>query len=210
MADTGAKLVFEEYVPRDTTDFTASGQRLFEALQAADAKRKIIFMIWAGGNNPLSKLQDMGPERFDIELATGGNILPAMVAFKKMPGMEGATYYYYEIPKNEVNDWLVKEHFARFNEPPDFFTAGGMSAAIAAVEALKKADSEDSDDLIAALEGLEFYTPKGKMIFRPEDHQALQSMYHFRIAAKEGVKWGVPELVRELTIEDMKIPIRNQ
>ncbi|MGO1118952.1 substrate-binding domain-containing protein [Rhodovibrionaceae bacterium A322] len=207
---TGAKLAFEEYVPRDTKDFTASGQRLFEALEASDAKRKIIFVIWAGGNNPMSKLQDMDPARFGVELATGGNILPAMVAYKKMPGMEGATYYYYEIPKNEVNDWLVKEHFTRFNEPPDFFTAGGMSSGIAVVEALKKAGSEDTEALIEALEGLEFNTPKGKMIFRPEDHQALQSMYHFKIAVKDDVKWGVPELVRELAIEDMKIPVRNQ
>ena len=81
------------------------------------------------------------PERFGIEIATGGNILAALKAYKELPGMEGATYYYYEIPKNPVNDWLVAEHQKRFNAPPDFFTAGGMAAGIAVVEALKKAGS---------------------------------------------------------------------
>ena len=49
-------------------------------------------------------LKAMEPERLGIELATGGNILPALVAYKDFPGMEGAAYYYYDIPKNPVND----------------------------------------------------------------------------------------------------------
>jgi branched-chain amino acid transport system substrate-binding protein len=52
-------------------------------------------------------------------------------------------------------------------------------------------------------------TPKGVMRFRPEDHQALQSMYHFKIRVDPDVAWAIPELVRELKIEDMDIPIRN-
>jgi branched-chain amino acid transport system substrate-binding protein len=209
LAPTGAKLVFEEYAKTDTTDFTASAQRIFDALK--DQKgRKFIFVIWAGAANPLGKLKALQPERFGIEIATGGNILAALKAYKELPGMEGATYYYYEIPKNPVNDWLVAEHKKRHNSPPDFFTAGGMAAGIAVVEGLKKAGSGDTEKLIAAMEGLCFMTPKGRMCFRPEDHQALQSMYHFKIKVDPKVEWGIPELVRELAIEDMKIPILNK
>ncbi|MFB9173766.1 substrate-binding domain-containing protein [Roseibium salinum] len=206
---TGAELVFEEYAPTDTQDFTANAQRIFDALKDAPG-RKFLFVIWAGGGNPISKINAMEPERFGIEIATGGNILAAMKAYKDLPGMEGATYYYYEIPKNPVNDWLVAEHQKRFDAPPDFFTAGGMSAGIAIVEAIRKAGSTDTEDLIAAMEGMEFETPKGKMVFRAEDHQALQSMYHFKIKVDPDVEWGIPELVRELKIEDMNIPIRNK
>jgi branched-chain amino acid transport system substrate-binding protein len=209
LVPTGAKLVFEEYAKTDTTDFTANAQRIFDALKNEQG-RKFIFVIWAGGANPLGKLKALQPERFGIEIATGGNILAALKAYKELPGMEGATYYYYEIPKNPVNDWLVAEHKKRHNSPPDFFTAGGMAAGIAVVEALKKAGSTDTEKLIAAMEGLCFMTPKGKMCFRPEDHQALQSMYHFRIKVDPNVEWGIPELVRELAIEDMQIPILNK
>ncbi|MCB2100614.1 MAG: substrate-binding domain-containing protein [Rhodobacterales bacterium] len=208
---TGAKLVFEEYAPRDTQDFTASSQRLFDALKdLGDCKRKFIWVIWAGKGNPMGKLNALEPSRYGIELATGGNILAAMVAYKAMPGMEGATYYYYDIPKNPVNDWLVKVHQDRYQAPPDFFTAGGMAAGIAVVRALEKAPSGDTEDLIAAMEGMAFDTPKGKMMFRKEDHQALQSMYHFKIRVDPKVDWGIPELVRELTLDDMKIPLRNK
>ncbi len=209
LKSTGANLVFEEYTPRDTKDFTASAQRIFDALK--DKKgRKVIWVIWAGGGNPMSKINDMNPGRHGIELATGGNILAAMVGYKKFPGLEGATYYYYEIPKNKVNDWLVAEHQKRYNSPPDFFTAGGMTAGIAAVTALKKAGSSDTEALITAMEGMSFDTPKGTMTFRKEDHQALQSMYHFKIKVDPDVKWAVPELVRELKAGDMTIPVRNK
>jgi branched-chain amino acid transport system substrate-binding protein len=209
LAGTGAKLVFEEYAPQKTEDFTASAQRLFDALKDQPG-RKIIFVIWAGGGNPMGKLNALDPARLGIELATGGNILAAMKAYKDLPGMEGATYYYYDIPKNDVNAWLVTEHQKRFSAPPDFFTAGGMAAGIAVVTAIGKAGSTDTEALIAAMEDMEFDSPKGKMMFRKEDHQALQSMYHFKIKADPNVEWGIPELVRELKIEDMTIPIRNK
>jgi len=209
LGKTGAMLAAEEYAPLNATDFTAPAQRLFDALKDRPG-RKIIWVIWAGAGNPLAKLQDMDPKRYGIEISTGGNILPALAAYKAFPGMEGATYYYYDIPKNPVNDWLVAEHKKRFNEPPDFFTAGGFAAAMATVAAVEKAKSTDSEKLIAAMEGMEFDTPKGKMIFRKEDHQALQSMYHFKIKVDPNVAWAIPELVRELKIEDMNIPIRNK
>jgi branched-chain amino acid transport system substrate-binding protein len=209
LAKTGATLAAEEYVPPATTDFTAAGQRLFDALKDKPG-RKIIWVIWAGGGDPLTKLQDMDPKRYGIELSTGGNILPALAAYKRLPGMEGATYYYYGIPKNPINDWLVSEHEKRFKSPPDFFTAGGFAAAMAVVTAVKKAKSTDSEKLIAAMEGMEFDTPKGKMIFRKEDHQALQSMYHFKVKVDPNLPWAVNEPVRELKIEDMTIPIKNK
>jgi branched-chain amino acid transport system substrate-binding protein len=204
-----AKIVHEEYLPTSTTDFTAGAQRLFDALKDKPG-RKIIFIIWAGAGNPF-KIADLDPKRYGIEIATGGNILPAMANYKNFPGMEGATYYYFGIPKNPANNWLVTEHYKRFKSPPDFFTAGGMAAGIALVEALKKTGGDtNTEKLISAMEGMSFETPKGKMTFRKEDHQALQSMYHFKIKVDPAFPWGVPELVREIKIEDMNIPIRNK
>ncbi|MBV5269921.1 MAG: substrate-binding domain-containing protein [Afipia sp.] len=209
LSKTGATLAVEEYVPPATTDFTAAAQRLFDGLKDKPG-RKIIWVIWAGGGDPLTKIQDMDPKRYNIELSTGGNILPALAAYKRLPGMEGATYYYYGIPKNPINEWFVAEHQKRFNAPPDFFTAGGFAAAMAAVTAVQKAKSTDTEKLIAAMEGMEFDTPKGKMIFRKEDHQALQSMYHFKVKVDPNLAWADNELVRELKIEDMTIPIKNK
>jgi branched-chain amino acid transport system substrate-binding protein len=204
-----AKIVHEEYLPAATTDFTAGAQRIIDKLKDQPG-RKVIWIIWAGAGNPF-KIADLDLKRYNIEIATGGNIMPAMVAYKQFPGMEGATYYYFGIPKNPVNEWLVANHYTRFKSPPDFFTAGGMSAGIALVEALKKTAGDTSTDkLIKTMEGMSFESPKGKMTFRKEDHQAMQSMYHFKIKADPAFAWGVPELVREIKPEEMDVPIRNK
>ena len=204
-----ARIVHEEYLPPTTTDFTAGAQRLIDKLKDQPG-RKLIWIIWAGGGNPF-KIADLNLKRYGIEIVTGGNILPAMAVYKNFPGMEGATYYYYGIPKNPVNDALVARHLSQFKKPPDFFTAGGFSAAMAVVTALKKTGGNtDSEVLIKAMEGMSFDTPKGRMTFRKEDHQAMQSMYHFKIRVDPALAWGVPELVHEITAEEMNIPIRNR
>ena len=66
LAKTGATLAAEEYAPTTTTDFTAVGQRLFDALKDKPG-RKIIWVVWAGAANPLATLQDMDPKRYGIE-----------------------------------------------------------------------------------------------------------------------------------------------
>lgn len=204
-----AKLAHEEYLPPATTDFTAGAQRLIDKLKDQPG-RKIIWIVWAGAGNPF-KIVDLDLKRYNIEIATGGNILPAMAAYKALPGMEGAAYYYFGIPKNPVNDAMVSMHYKEFKTPPDFFTAGGFSAAMAVVTALKKTGGDtNTNKLIAAMEGMSFDTPKGKMTFRKEDHQAMQSMYHFKIKVDPAFAWGVPELVHEIKPEEMDIPIRNK
>ena len=80
---------------------------------------------------------------------------------------------------------------------------------LAVVKALETADSFETEDLIKAMEGMSWETPKGTMTFRPEDHQALQSMVHFKIKVDDNVDWAIPELVRIIEPEEMDIPILN-
>ena len=207
-ANPKAKIVHEEYAPATTTDFTAPAERIFEVLKDKPG-RKVLVIIWAGPH-PMVKIMGMNPGRYSIELAPGGNILPVMKTWKDYAGVEGAIYYYYGFPKNKMNDWLVKEHEKRYGQPPDFFTAGGFAAAMAVVEGIKKAGGTDTEKLIAAMEGMSFDTPKGRMTFRKEDHQAMQNMYHFRIKKAQKNEWDLLELVREIPASEMSIPIQNK
>jgi branched-chain amino acid transport system substrate-binding protein len=205
----GAKVVHEEYCDPKGTDFTAPIQRIIEALKDKPSP-KYVWVIWAGKNAPITQLIDAGLDKYGIEITTGGNVFAVLKTMKPLKGMIGATYYYYEDPKNEVNDWLVKEHFKRFNEPPDFFTCGGFAAASAVVEAITKAGGTDTEKLISTMEGMEFMTPKGMMKFRKEDHQALQAMFAFKLEVKPDVEWAIPELIKTLTMEETAPPIMNK
>src|SRR3954470_9504155 len=72
-----ARIVHEEYLPMTTTDFTAGAQRIIDKLKDLPG-RKVIWIVWAGAGNPF-KIADLDLKRYGIEIATGGNILPAMV-----------------------------------------------------------------------------------------------------------------------------------
>ncbi|HEX8476869.1 MAG TPA: substrate-binding domain-containing protein [Telluria sp.] len=210
LAATGskAKVVHEEYAPANTTDFTAPAQRLFDALKNQPQPR-LLQIVWAGPN-PMNKLADMKPERYGVTLAPGGNILPILKTWKSFAGTQGTIYYYYAFPKNKMNDWFVSEYRKRHKTPPDMFTAGGFAAASAVYTALSKVPGAESEKLVAAMEGMEFETPKGKMTFRKEDHQALQTMYQFRIKKEQKDEWDLLELVREIPVADMPLPVRNK
>ncbi|MCB1367478.1 MAG: substrate-binding domain-containing protein [Rhodobacteraceae bacterium] len=203
---SGATVVAEEYVPLKTTDFTAATERMFNALKDKPG-RKVILIYVAGGGDPMGKIQAMDPGRHGIEISTGGHILPVLPTYKRVPGMEGAVYYFYQAYDNAINNWLVDEHMKRFNAPPDFFTAGGMAAALAVVKALETAETIDTEGMIKAMEGMTWDTPKGPMTFRPEDHQALQSMVHFKVRVDDAVDWAILDKIRIIEPSEMNIPL---
>ncbi|MDQ0153813.1 branched-chain amino acid transport system substrate-binding protein [Robertmurraya andreesenii] len=201
----GAEIIHEEYADPAATDFTSNIQKII------DAKPDYLFVVWAGANSPWNQIADMKVQEKGIKISTGAPDIAALATMEPLIGMEGFTVYYHELPDNEIHDWLLEEHKKRFNgEVPDLFTPGGMTAAIAIVEALKKTEGNaDADTLIETMEGMSFETPKGKMTFRPEDHQALQTLYAIKLEKKEGVPYPVPVLIRELSPEETAPPIRN-
>ncbi len=201
----GAKVVQEEFPAANATDFTANIQRII------NVKPDYLYVIWAGANTPWQQLSDMKLTDKGIKISTGAPDIAALKTMWNVVGMEGFTVYYNNLPKNPVNDWLVEQHQKKYNEPPDLFTAGGMAAAMAIVTALEKTGGDaNADKLISAMEGMSFETPKGKMTFRKEDHQALQTLYAIRLEKKDGVNWPVPVLMREMTPEETAPPIQNK
>ncbi len=200
----GAEIVLEEYADPAATDFTSNLQKVI------DAKPDYLFVVWAGANSPWNQIADLKIQEKGIKISTGAPDIIALKFMNPLIGMEGFSVYYHTLPQNDVNQWLVEEHQKRFDEVPDLFTPGGMSAAISIVEALKKSQGDaDGKKLIGIMEGMSFETPKGTMTFRKEDHQALQSMYSIRLEQQEGVDYPVPVLIRELSPEETAPPISN-
>ncbi|WP_445678186.1 substrate-binding domain-containing protein [Psychrobacillus sp. FSL W7-1493] len=202
----GAEIVLEEYADPAATDFTSNLQKVIQA------KPDYLFVVWAGANSPWNQIADLKLQDKGIKISTGAPDIPALSIMEPLIGMEGFSVYYHTLPDNEINDWLVEEHKKRFNgDVPDLFTPGGMSAAIAIVEALKKSEGNtDANELIKLMEGMSFETAKGKMTFRAEDHQALQSLYSIKLEKQDGIPYPVPVLIRELSPEETEPPIINK
>ncbi len=201
----GAEIVLEEYADPAATDFTSNLQKII------DAKPDFLFVVWAGANSPWNQIADLKLQEKGIKISTGAPDIVALQFMEPLVGMEGFSVYHHTLPKNEVNDWLVEEHKKRFNgEVPDLFTPGGFTAAVAIVEALKKSGGDaDGNTLIPLMEGMSFETPKGKMTFRKEDHQALQTMYAIKLEKVSEFNYPIPVLIRELLPEETEPPIKN-
>ena len=202
----GAEVINEQYADANATDFTSNIQNIISS------KPDYLYIVWAGSNSPWKQLKDMKVAEQGIKLSAAAQDIASLKTMDALLGMSGFSIYYHTLPDNEVNDWLVEEHKKKFDgQVPDLFTAGGMSSAIAIVEALKNTEGDtDSETLIEAMEGMEFDSPKGTMKFRAEDHQALQSLYAITLEKEEGVDYPVPVLVRELTMDETEPPIRNK
>ena len=75
---------------------------------------------------------------------------------------------------------------AKFKEYPRLGSVVGYSAIKAAAAALRKAGSTDTEKLVAAMNGLAFDTPFGRVTFRAIDHQSTMGAYVGRTAVKDG------------------------
>jgi branched-chain amino acid transport system substrate-binding protein len=184
------------FVPQDANDFTTYFQQILAK------KPDVLVVHWAGANG--AKLFQQAGEQgiYQKVKVTGGiaDFASMKTMGAKAAGMTGMVKYFHTLPKNAVNDYLVKTHKEKFNgDLPDLFTGGGMAAGIAIVEGLKKTGGDPAaDKLIAALEGMKFQGPKGEYEFRKEDHQALQTMYIVELAMNPGFDFPTPKLIQEL------------
>ncbi|MGQ9489624.1 MAG: ABC transporter substrate-binding protein, partial [Anaerolineae bacterium] len=173
VAKFGGQVIADIYAPATTTDFTPYIQ------QAMDSGADCLFLTWAGTGyvTLFQQLGDLGAlDQMRVATGYGDNVSFAAV-YGSAVGQIGLNVYHYTVPKNPVNDFLVKRHLELFNEPPDLFTAGGMASAIALAAALEKTGGDTTaDKMIPALEGLKFEGPKGTYHIRAEDHVCEQPM----------------------------------
>ena len=200
----GRFIVDDLFLSPETTDFAS-------ALQGVqDARPQVLIVTWAGDGfeELFARLQQIELTRQMTVATVFSDNVSIRGAYGGVTDLVGPIVYHYALPKNPVNDWLVAQHQRRFGAPPDIYTAGGMASGIALVEALKKTGGDtDAEKLIAALEGLTFDGPKGKMTLRAEDHVALQAMYVVRLKNTTDPQLRFFELLDERKPEDTAPPV---
>ncbi|MFO7312225.1 MAG: substrate-binding domain-containing protein [Bacillota bacterium] len=199
----GGEMIGDIFAPQDTRDFTPYLQRLL----AARPDGVVVTWAGAGAVTLFQQIAEMGLYERMVVFTGIGDMAALRAMGTESGGLVGVLTYYYELPNNPINDWLVRRHFEEYGEPPDLFTAGGMAAGIAIVEAIRKAGTTDAEALIQVMEGMSFDGPKGRYTFRPEDHQALQPLYVARLEIKPGYDYPVPVLVQEFAPEETAPPI---
>lgn len=81
---------------------------------------------------------------------------------------------------------FLKAYQAKFNDYPRLGSVVGYALMQSAAEVLKKANSTDTEKLIAATKGLKVGTPFGEVTFRDIDHQSTLGAFVGKTAVKDG------------------------
>lgn len=192
------------YAPIETTQFDSYINQLL------DSDADVLIVTWAGaGFAPMfQQMSQLGV--FDaMTVGTGvGDNQTLAAGYADAVGVVGVQVYHYTLPDNEINDWLVKRHIEEYGTPPDLWAAGGMMAAIMAVEGLEASNGDASADTLRAIyeDNFTFEGPKGTVTIRPSDHVALQNLYFVRVTNVTDPDFKFVELVKEFQPEETEPP----
>lgn len=199
------------FAPTDTTEFTPYLQQIIDS--GADG----VYLTWAGASsiNLYQQAAEMGigVDEDKPVVLTGFNsndVVQAALTEDNI-GNIGLIVYHYSLPDNEINDWLVERHREEYDgDVPDLFTECGFATAQALIAGVEKAGgSSFTEDLIPALEGLEWEGPRGHYYLRPEDHQVLIPTYIVKLVNLDDPDQAFYELVGEVAPEDTAPPCES-
>jgi branched-chain amino acid transport system substrate-binding protein len=187
--------------PLSANDFAPFAQKI------KDAKPDLLFVAWAGATAPaMWKAIDDSNVFASTKVVTG---LDQRSSYDTL-GAAGAklsflSHYFYQAPKNKVNDALIAA-LKKSNKVPDLFDPDGFVAAEMIVHAIEKADGDDVGKMIAGLENWSFDAPKGRQTIRASDHAMLQPMF----VAKLGGKGSSlePSLIRTIPYQAVAPPAK--
>ena len=94
-------------------------------------------------------------------------------------------YPWYDI-KHPQHMRFVQKYREKFNDHPRMGSLVGYNVMMAVAAMLKKANSTNTEEMVNAMEGLEFGSPTGPIIFRKIDHQATMGAFVGRNTVKDG------------------------
>lgn len=157
------------------------------ALEAS--KPEGIFNVTFGGD--LAKFVREGSIRGLFEGRSVASLLtgePEYLDPLKDEAPEGwiVTGYPRDFIKDKAHQDYVDAYKAKFSELPKTGSLVGYNTILTIAAALEKAGSTETSKLVAAMKGLSFDSPSGKVVYRSVDHQSTMGAWVGRTAVKDG------------------------
>lgn len=127
-------------------------------------------------------------DRFQMVFDAGMEYFVPVTMKKDTPKGYWSTIHWYApaYAGHKISDDLYAEQLARTgNRHPQGYLGEAHTAIRALATGIQKAQSTDTQTLIAAMEGMSFDTCKGMRTFRKEDHQADADINYIQFAPAE-------------------------
>jgi branched-chain amino acid transport system substrate-binding protein len=142
------------------------------------AKPDGVFISLWGGNliDFVRQAEPLGffDGRFRVLMSLGAATEVLYALQDKMPeGVWAGTRYWFPANDSEMNRKFRDAYREMYGQYPSYNAHGAYGAVLTYREAVKKAGTTDKEAVAKALKGLEVELPVGRILIRPEDHQAV-------------------------------------
>ena len=204
------------------TVFKAGGGEIVEAIRtplrnpdyapflqrAKDAKPDALFVFVPSGEGlaVMKQFEDRGLKQAGIKLIGTGDVTDDdLLVSMGAPAVGVITSFHYsaahDSPENKAYvDGMMK---ANNGMRPNFHSVGGYDGMHLIYEALKKAGANATgEQLVEAMKGMKWMSPRGPMSIDPATRQTVQNVYLREVKMVNGQPWNV----EFDTIENVKDP----
>jgi len=187
----GGEIVESIRTPLRNPDYAPFLQR------AKDAKPDALFVFVPSGEGlaVMKQFDERGLKQAGIKLigtgdVTDDDLLESMGA----PAVGVITSFHYSAAHDSPENKAYVEAFMKANNGmrPNFFSVGGYDGMHLIYEALKKAGpNATGDQLVEAMKGMAWTSPRGPMSIDPATRQAVENVYLREVKMVNGKPWNI-------------------
>jgi branched-chain amino acid transport system substrate-binding protein len=186
----GGEIVEEVKVPLANPDFAPFLQRM------KDSKPDAVFVfVPAGqGGNFMKQYAERGLDKSGIKVIGPGDVMDDDL----LNGMGDAAlgtvtaHIYSAAHPSAMNKAFVADYQKAFNSRPGFMAVNGYDGMHLIYQALKKTGGKtDGDELIAAMKGMKWESPRGPISIDPETRDIVQNVYIRKVEKVDGELYNV-------------------
>jgi branched-chain amino acid transport system substrate-binding protein len=186
----GGQIVEEVKVPLANPDFAPFLQRMKDAKPDA----MFVFVPAGQGGNFMKQYAERGLDKSGIKVIGPGDVTDDDL-LKDMgdAAMGVVTAHIYSVDHpSALNKEFVAAYRKAYNTRPGFMAVGGYDGIHLIYEALKKDGGKtEGDQLLAAMKGLSWESPRGPVSIDPESRDIVQNVYIRKVEKKDGELYNV-------------------
>lgn len=182
--------------------------------KAASSNPNVIGTMQAGGDliNLVKQYNESGLQQRGIDLAVGLMFITDIhsLGVEQFQGITFTDAWYWNLD-DESRAWADR-FLEETGTRPSFAHAGNYSAALQYLEAVQRAETDASDDIVGQLEGAEIndvFLRNGKI--RAEDHRVIHDAYLAKVKSPDQVteEYDYEEIVATIPAEEAFKPVEE-
>jgi branched-chain amino acid transport system substrate-binding protein len=186
----GGEIVEEIKVPLANPDFAPFLQRMKDAKPDA----MFVFVPAGQGGNFMKQYAERGLDKSGIKVIGPGDVMDDDLLNAMGDAAIGVVtaHIYSAAHPSDKNKEFVAAYKKAYGQRPGFMAVGGYDGIHLIYEALKKTGGKaDGEQLVAAMKGMSWESPRGPISIDPDTRDIVQNVYIRKVEKRDGELYNV-------------------